>query len=347
MKKLIAVLLVCVFMLTAICASAEGEWRNILLLGNDTRNFPQFERSDTMIIISANEAQGRVKLTSIMRDTDVDFAGGGSGKINGAMATGGPEKAVATVNQNFGMDITEYIVVDFMQLVDAVNLIGGVDIELTAGEAGFINTFYEKFGETPNSPTLHEGLQKLEGWQALNYSRDRSSSPAGDFDRVTRQRKMLIALLRELQEKPIDAVLELADDLMALVSTNMSSEQLLELGKFALTLDADSIRELRLPAEGTYQSGTFGGVWKIKPNLEKNTKILRDFIIGVELQVGSQGEEVRELQQKLVEMGLLNGSADGVYGEKTAAAVSAAQAQLGMEETGKAGEAFLDALYAR
>lgn len=347
LKRVLVVLMCCIFLVGA--AYAEGAWRNILILGNDTRNFPEFERSDVMMIVSINAAKGKVKLTSIMRDTDVTYAGGGGGKINGAMASGGPQKAVDTVNQAFDADIAEYVIVDFQQLAKAVDLIGGVDIELTKREIEYINVLQgERFQYNPETPPIpSEGMAHLVGWQSVSYTRDRSSSPAGDYDRVKRQRKMLIALLNELQEKPLDEVLDLADDLIDLVSTNMSDEQLMELGKFALTIDTSTIEEFRLPADGAFQDGTFNGTWKIKPNLEKNKRLLQEFINGAELKNGSSGENVRKLQQKLLDMGLLNDKVDGVFGGKTAAAVSAAQVQLGFEETGTASEEFLEALYAQ
>jgi len=347
MKKFVAWVL-CIMLLLGTAAVAEGEWRNILLLGNDTRNFPTFERSDVIIIVSVNESKGQVKLTSIMRDTDVKFADGGSGKINSAMLRGGPENALATVNKNFGTDISEYVVIDFKQLTNAVDLIGGVNVDIDEGEKDYINTYYDDFGgSAPYMPIEAAGNVELSGWQALSFCRNRYSTAAGDYDRVKRQRKMLIALLKELQEKPLDETLALADGLMDLVSTNMSDEQLMELGKLALTVDPGTIFEFRLPADGAFESGTFNGTWKIKPNLEKNKKLLNEFINNDnELKVGSQGEAVRMLQQKLIDLGLLTGNADGIYGNMTASAVSAAQAQMGMDQTGRASLDFLEAFYA-
>ena len=74
---------------------------------------------------------------------------------------------------------------------------------------------------------------------------------------------------------------------------------------------------------------------------------LQEFINGAELKKGSAGESVRKLQQKLMDMGALNDRVDGVFGSKTEAAVKVAQVQLGFEQTGKADEVFLDALYAQ
>jgi len=348
-KRMLCILIICVVLLSGMGACAEASWENILLLGNDTRSFPEFERSDVMMIISINEADSRVKLTSIMRDTDVSYAGGGGGKINGAMAVGGPQKAVDTVSEAFGVDISGYVVIDFQQLAQAVDLIGGVDIELNEKEIEYIDVEQmERFEYNPDTPPIESaGTAHLAGWQSVSYARDRSSSPAADYDRVKRQRRMLIALLNELQEKPVDEVLDLADDLMALISSDLTDERLMELGKLALAVDVSAIDEFRLPADGTFQDGIFNGVWKIKPNLEKNRRLLQEFIHGAELKNGSSGESVRKLQQKLTEMGLLNDKVDGIYGSKTAAAVSAAQAQLGFEQTGIAGEEFLEMLYAQ
>lgn len=338
----------CLFLFLSSSCIAEGAWYNVLLLGNDTRSYPNFERSDTMIIISINEEHGKVKLTSILRDTDVSFASGGSGKINGAMAKGGPENAVATVNKNFGMDIEDYVVIDFKQMVEAIDLIGGVDIEVAEEEGNFINTFGDRYFVDPETPDITgSGMKKLEGWQAVTYARDRKSTAAGDYDRVIRQRKMLIALLNELQEKTIDEVMDLSDELMDLISTNMSDDQLMELGKFALAVETDTIDEFRIPANGTFESGNFNGVWKIKPNIQKNTIMLREFIYGTELKKGDSGERVRKMQQKLVDMGFLNDKVDGMFGNNTENALKAVQEKLGVEVNGIADEEFLDILYAQ
>lgn len=349
MRKRAMAWVLCVLVLLGSVASAEGSWRNILILGDDTRDWPKFERSDTMIIVSINEEKGKVKLTSIMRDSDVSFANGGGGKINGAMAVGGPENIVATINKNFGTDITDYVVVNFKQFHDIIELIGGVNIEVSAKEGNYINNFeYFKYFYKEGTPDLEgDGMKKLIGWQALIYVRDRKSTSGGDYDRVKRQRKMMIALLKEMQSRPLEETLELAEEIVGLVSTNLSAEELIELGKFALTVDPATIEEFRIPADGTFQDGKFNGVWKIKINVEKNRNLLQDFIYGFELKSGSCGENVKKLQQKLVDMGLLNDKVDGIFGGKTAAAVSAAQKQLGWEQTGTASEEFLEALYAK
>lgn len=350
MKAILAWLL-CIAMLLGTAACAEGEWRHILLLGNDTRNYNNnaIERSDVMLIVSVNEAKAKVKLTSVMRDCEASYAEGGGGKINGAMAKGGPDNIVKTLNKYFDLGIEDYVVINFHQMIHLVNAIGGVDIEITDGERKFINNYEGKFGkDAKTTPDIEKaGMVHLVGWQALNYCRDRKSSAGGDFDRVARQRKMMVALLKELQEKTLEEVMDLAPKFFKqLINTNMTQEEMIELGKLALTIDPETIEEFRIPADKTFESGMYKGIYKIKPNYEKNKKLLHEFINGADLAVGSSGEAVKRLQQKLVDMGLLNDKVDGVFGQKTAAAVCAAQKLLGYEETGIASEEFREVLFA-
>ena len=120
-------------LMTSLCAVAEtdtdldlkinqdlgDEWWNILLLGSDSRDFNSYYGlSDTMVILSVNMKDGRAKMTSIMRDTWLDIEGVGYQKINAANAKGGPELAMRTVNEYFGMNIQHYVLVGIEALAD-------------------------------------------------------------------------------------------------------------------------------------------------------------------------------------------------------------------------------------
>jgi hypothetical protein len=101
-----------------------SEWRNILLLGSDTRNIKKVSRTDTIIIASINTKDGRIKLVSVMRDTIVPIPGHGEQKINSASYFGGPELTMKVVNECFDLNITEYVLVNFGSFKEVVDILG-------------------------------------------------------------------------------------------------------------------------------------------------------------------------------------------------------------------------------
>ena len=161
-------------------AQPSGDWWNILLMGGDSRNKATYDRTDSMIILSINLKEGKAKMTSIMRDTWVSYPGMNShGKINAANASGGPAMAIATVNENFGTDIRDYVMVNMVGLVDIVDQVGGIDIKVTPDEKKWTNYYAEDFirnfgayqGETALTETgdsVH-----LNGLLALSYCNNR------------------------------------------------------------------------------------------------------------------------------------------------------------------------------
>ncbi len=98
----------------SITPGLNSEWLNVLLLGADSRNDAEPCRTDTMMICSVNTKSGEVKLTSIMRDTCVSIEGHSATRINSAYFYGGPQLAMKTVNECFGMNIEKYVFVDYL-----------------------------------------------------------------------------------------------------------------------------------------------------------------------------------------------------------------------------------------
>lgn len=266
MRKFLSLILVVfmAFALTAACAE-ESEWQNILLLGGDARSTTRYDRSDTMIILSINRDESLVKMTSIMRDTWVNFPGRKSpGKINAATVYGGPELAVETVNSAFGTNIEDYVIVNMADMQQIVDLLGGVDIEITASEGGQLG--------------LSGGLQHLDGKNAVDYSRIRSID--SDYNRVMRQQKLLLAMADKAQNMDIDELSAVAGDISEIVLTSLDDSELEDLTMAFMVMEIDEVEQFRVPADGTYQDGMFNGVWLINANFEQNAKLLHEFIYG-------------------------------------------------------------------
>ena len=125
----------------------DSSIKNIALFGVDSRNGDFTGLSDVIMILSVDGVHGKLKLTSILRDSELSINGetlngdyvNYTAKINNAYQLGGPELAIRTLNRNFGLDIRKYVTVNFANMAAIVDAFGGVDMELTAEEVGAIN----------------------------------------------------------------------------------------------------------------------------------------------------------------------------------------------------------------
>lgn len=169
-------------------------------------------RSDSIIIVSLDQNRSEIKLTNILRDSKVPIEGHDPQKINAAYAFGGPELAIKTINRNFRMNIRDYVTVDFGGIESIVDLLGGVEMELTAEEAGMV-------------PGSVEGVNLLNGEQAMLYSRIRHID--SDYYRASRQQKVLEALLEKLEAVPLIRYPALIGNLLNCVETSLQYTRLL------------------------------------------------------------------------------------------------------------------------
>ena len=174
---------------------AELKGYNFVVFGLSGENSGDDGRSDTIIICTIDPEHKEIKLTSILRDTKASIEGHEPQKINAAHKIGGPELAIDTLNKNFGLTLEDYITVQFETLIDIVDILGGVEIELTQAEADFINEYSVEYGFAP----LTEGVQLLNGWQAVLYCRIRKID--SDKVRAGRQQLVIEKIFEKLNDK--------------------------------------------------------------------------------------------------------------------------------------------------
>ena len=205
-------------------------YRNIALLGVDARsNTYDNTRSDCIIIVSINQDNNQVKLTSVYRDTYVYIEGHGYDKITHAYAYGGPELAINTINKNFDLNISEFVAVNFDAVVEIIDNIGGVSIPIEADELNYINDYIKGVDQQMGRNTARitkTGTQNLSGVQALAYSRIRYTS-GGDYKRTERMRDVLNATFEKAKKLNIGQLNNLADILLPKVYTNVTSTEIL------------------------------------------------------------------------------------------------------------------------
>lgn len=248
---------------------------NILLLGVDNRSVAlETGRSDAVIICSINKETGSVKLTSIARDTAVIVPGYKNRKrMNTAYKFGGAELAMKTVNRNFQMNIERYVVVNIHGLADIIESLGGVDIELAKAEASAIN--YELHVKEPMDKVkreklkLENGVQHLDGMQAVTYARIRNLKGQNDINRNARQRHLLQVLLTKVMDgMDIAKFIQLVETALPYGETNLTLGEMMELGTAVLGGEAmknlqnggDVIEQFSIPMEKEFGYRTFEGV---------------------------------------------------------------------------------------
>lgn len=246
---------------------------NILLIGQDAREGDEQARSDSMILCSYNKKTNELIMTSFLRDLYVEIPGHGSNRINAAYSFGGTKLLKKTLSHNFGLYIDGSIEVDFSHFSEIIDHLGGVAIQLRQDEAATINK------QTGSS--LSEGLQKLDGIQALAYSRIRNLDTDGDFSRTDRQRKVISALVEAFREIGITELTPLLNDLLPLITTDLNPGQILLCAlEVVPSLSSMETVSQRIPIDGTARDQTIDGMSVLVADMAAQRRHLENTLFG-------------------------------------------------------------------
>ncbi len=282
---------------------------NILLIGYDLRTYETEEdanregavdtstqRSDTMIILSINQDTNQVSLVSLMRDMYVPIPGYNSNRLNTAFALGGADLLEETVESDFGVEISGTLAVDLAGFLDAMDVIGDVDVELTAEEAEYINehskfgTADDKWSKVTEDWNLTEGLNTLTPNQALAYARVRKFGNS-DYDRTTRQRKLLFAIYQKILQAPLKDQLAIANEVLPCFSTNIPTGDLLNYVYAIISNHMEMRTDMRLPIDGAFTSSRIRGMSVLVPDLAASRAALQLYLYG-DTNVEKEGVDV-------------------------------------------------------
>lgn len=227
-------------------------------------------RSDCILLTSLDET-GTLRMCSIARDTLVTIPGTGEEtKLGHAYAIGGPELALETINENFGLELEDYVSVNFSQMEQLVDLVGGVEIGLTEAEWNYLGL-----------PKPYLGIRRLSGAEALRYSRIRAID--SDDVRTSRQRKVIMAMVNEIKEMPRFAMPELVVEGMKLCRTNVDILTLMNLGKQVFSMQGEpEALSMALPGDTVTAWGgkRKDGVWYYVYDLDRAAQAINDFFYG-------------------------------------------------------------------
>ena len=219
-------------------------YTTVALFGLDTRESGQLgkgNRSDTIIIASINNDTGEVRLASVFRDTYLDMTTGKFNKANSAYSTGGPEQAIKMLNKNLDLDITDFVTVDFNAVIKAVDLLGGIDIDLTDEEVKWLNAYLIETSQVTGvsyENVAASGTQHLSGIQAMAYCRIRYTE-GWDYKRTERQRLVLEKIFAAAQAQGVTGLAGLINTMIPYIKTSLSNTEMLALaaniGKYSIT----------------------------------------------------------------------------------------------------------------
>lgn len=242
--------------------------KNILLIGTDTReNETASGRADTMMICSINQTTGLINVISLARDTWVTMGDNGhENKLNAAHTFGGPNLLMQTINRTYNLNIEHYVTVNFYGICDIVDTLGGVTIQLEKDEPWAINTTVEEsygnYGDAPIQRVPSDATEaRLCGAQALAYARIRKLD--NDFGRQARQRKLLMAMAREVVNCSIPQMISLATTCFNYVSTNLSLFDIIGLATKVMSTGISDIRMYAYPEEGEFKYDSSDGTSRL------------------------------------------------------------------------------------
>lgn len=239
--------------------TAKPAWgvTNIALFGVDTRPHEP-TRSDCMMILSVDATRGELKLTSLMRDSKVKIDGHGEDKLCHAYSYTGPKGAIQAINQNFGMNITDYAEVNFLQMANLIDAVGGVEVTVSEKERKEANKFIREYYDSiAQPPVLIEkaGRQHLNGGQAMTFARIRKGGTGDDWGRVERQSIVLEAMFRTVQDKSVAELAELMPKLLPYVTTSLKKTEMLSLAAGLFQHGRPSMQHTRFPQDGEWAYG--------------------------------------------------------------------------------------------
>ena len=243
---------------------------NVLLISTDSRD-PDAEmgRSDTMMLVSFNQLENKATIVSFMRDSLVEIPGYGLTKLGHSYAYGGAGLTINTLNQTYDLDIQNYITINFENLKNVIDKIGGIEVPITAEEAAL----YHQYGNTD----IYEGVNVLNGEEALMHARNRTLD--SDFGRTRRQRSVMNGIYRKVMSNkdPAD-LLTLVNFCLGQVKTNMDVNTIYDMATKVLALDNLTVQQTSVPAVGTYTGETYNGMSVLQVDIDANKAVLEEFL---------------------------------------------------------------------
>ena len=266
---------------------------NILIIGCDSKKMGAFDnaRSDVNMILTIDEVNNEIKLTSFARDimvyydflTGADGNAGGYNKLNAALQYyDHPDGVIKTIEENFSVAIDYYMLTDYWGVEKLINTLGGVRVYLTDAETYALNDVLAAYNKTYDHPIDENfvahgaGARFLNGRQAVCFMRIRKID--SDFGRIDRQHEVLEALKLRLSDMDLLDVIAVVDKLPDMIFTDMSQEEIVKYTKILYSMKDVEIQHATVPFDDTWEFARYNGMSVISVDFVKNNEMLVDFI---------------------------------------------------------------------
>ena len=213
---------------------SEGYW-TIAIFGVDSRdgNLEKGALSDVEMICVIDKETGEMKLISVYRDTYLQIDSDGTyHKINEAYFKGGHKQAVAALERNLDLKIDDYATFNWKAVADVINILGGIDLEITDSEFKYINSFITETVESTGIGSHHlehAGMNHLDGVQAVSYARLRLMDT--DYNRTARQRKVISLAMEKAKQADFSVLNNILVTVLPQISTSVGIDDLIPVAK--------------------------------------------------------------------------------------------------------------------
>ena len=266
-------------------------YTTIAIFGLDNRTQGVYEagNSDVIMVMNINNDTREMSLVSVYRDTYLNVADAESDelmfrKCNSAYQKGGPERAITMLNRNLDLEIDNYVSVDFRAVANAIDILGGVDIEIESNaELGYLNEYIDANNGIlgTDSPMLTStGMQTLDGVQAVAYSRIRYTA-GGDFKRAERQRRVFSQMVEKAKKAKLSQVNELIEAVFPQIQTDLSKKNMLSMASAMIGYDMAYSSGFPMDKTTATPSKSIGSI-DVPCTLESNVVALHNQLFGTE-----------------------------------------------------------------
>jgi len=258
----------------------NNDIKNIVLFGIDETDGVT-GRSDCIMILTIDNMHKELKLSSIIRDSYVVIpTKDKKDKINHAYAFGGPQLALKTLNQNFNLNLSQFVTVNFSSLPKIIDMLGGITLDITTDELKHINNYINDLNHKngTNSPNIiTSGSQKVDGTQALAYCRIRYTD-GGDFERSKRHRTVINQIIDKCKTIPLTQYSSFLDELLPFVDTNLESSEILSIAVNLSLLKDRPLLQDRFPRDEDSNGKFIGGIYYYVFDENTTTQKMHQFI---------------------------------------------------------------------
>lgn len=257
---------------------------NLLLVGVDRRDKTWNGNSDSMMLVSINHTAKRVSVVSLMRDTYVNIPEHGYNKLNAAYALGGGPLLTETITDTYKVDVSRYAAVDFENMIQIIDALGGIDLEMTDAEVevanGYMLDMCNTLGLNGYDYVLPGGgVYHCNGVQAVAYARNRFVGNS-DYARTERQRYVISQIIEEVKRMDVVRLTQFVKDVLPLVTHNVEESEIWDLVTKAPEILQYKFVQDRIPYDNMYDVIYVDSQDMLVPQWETTIEKLHNTIYG-------------------------------------------------------------------